>query len=527
MAGNPVQTDLFATPTPLNLLTPTGELWLRLFSLQWQTAARYWEGLGSYSSGFVTPLMNAAAIFARREQRKWIKSPRWGSFHDYLSLLSVNAELAARCMNGSLDAVVSFHGKRWPQWMDAWTHGIDIDNGRGVEKLLRLSQRQFALMDAVSRHFPEAIHDIRDEFGFHFEDGGYRLISETDRFRLIQVLPNRRSVTVRNDAKPILIIPPSVLGPNIMAFLPAENRSFVHAFANQGFPTFIRIAKSISMHPAVQTMTGEDDASDTRTFCETILKSHGRPATLCGYCQGGFMAMLTLLSGELDGLADALMTCVSPMDGSRSKDLVAFIHLLPERFRNLGYAVKELPNGNRVVDGGIMSWVYKLKSIEFEGPVTAFYRDLEMLDRFDPPEKGFSKSALAINHWLLYDQVDLPEAVTRLSFESYRRPVSDDGTLPVRLFGRQLNFKRIRDRKIPYLICYAEKDNLVDPSSALAPMDFIDVELSSYPRGHVAIATSNLDPGAGDGAYVCTNTGCAGPVEFQLRLDAETAGRDQ
>ncbi len=527
MAGTPLRTDPFAAPTPLDLLTPTGELWLRLFSSQWQTATRYWEGMAGYSSGFLEPLMNAAAIFVRREQRKWIESPRWDSLQDYLSLLSVNAELAARCLNGSMDAVATFHGRRWPQWMDAWAGCLDVGNGSGLEKLLQLSQRQYALMDAVSRRFPKAIHDIKEEFGFHFDDDGYRLIAETDRFRLLQVLPNRQGVEVRNDTKPILIIPPSVLGPNIMAFLPAENRSFVHAFANQGFPTFIRIIKPISEHPAVQTMTGEEDASDTRFFCEAILKTHGRPATLCGYCQGGFLAMLTLLSGELDGLADALMTCVSPMDGSRSKDLAAFIRLLPEGFRDLGYAVKVLPNGNRVVDGGIMSWVYKLKSIELEGPVTAFYRDLEMMDRFDPPEKGFSKSSLAINHWLLYDQVDLPEAVTRLSFESYRRPVSDDGTLPVRLFGRQLNFKRIRDRKIPYLICYAEKDNLVDPAAALAPMDFIDVELSSYPRGHVAIATSNLDPEAGDGAYVCTNTGCAGPVEFQLRLDAETAGRDQ
>ena len=34
-------------------------------------------------------------------------------------------------------------------------------------------------------------------------------------------------------------------------------------------------------------------------------------------------------------------------------------------------AMQPLPNGNRVVDGKVMSWVYKLKSIESESPVSA------------------------------------------------------------------------------------------------------------------------------------------------------------
>ena len=78
------------------------------------------------------------------------------------------------------------------------------------------------------------------------------------------------------------------------------------------------------------------------------------------------MAVADILSGELDGLLDALITCVAPMDGTRSKSLVEYMEHLPPRFRDLGYAVKTLPSGNQVVDGKVMSWVYKLKSMEKE-----------------------------------------------------------------------------------------------------------------------------------------------------------------
>ena len=47
---------------------------------------------------------------------------------------------------------------------------------------------------------------------------------------------------------------------------------------------------------------------------------------MCGYCQGGFTAVVNLLSGELDHLVDALITCVAPMDGTRSQGLVEFLH---------------------------------------------------------------------------------------------------------------------------------------------------------------------------------------------------------
>ncbi len=108
-----------------------------------------------------------------------------------------------------------------------------------------------------------------------------------------------------------------------------------------------------------------------------------------------------------------------------------------------------------------------------------------------------------------------------MSFASYNVPITKDGTLPVRLFGEKLNIKRLQEKKIPWLICYGTEDDLVEKETALAPLDFIDAEVTPFPKGHVAIATSWSSPDSacalhkrfGDGKY-------RGPVLFHMDLDA-------
>ena len=80
-------------------------------------------------------------------------------------------------------------------------------------------------------------------------------------------------------------------------------------------------------------------------------------------------------------------------------------------------------------------------------------------------------------------------AITRISFDSYNIPITSDGTLPTKLFGGKLNLKRISEKKIPWLICYGQNDDLVEKETALAPLDYVDAELAAFPKGHVAIAT--------------------------------------
>ena len=278
--------------------------------------------------------------------------------------------------------------------------------------------------------------------------------------------------------------------------------------------------KDIGKTPAVQSMTGEDDALDMRHFSEVLVAKHGKPVTLNGYCQGGFMSVVDILSGQLDGLVDALITSVAPLDGSRSKSMVDYIEHLPLRFRDLGYALKSLPNGARVVDGKILSWVFRLKSIENEAPFLSFHRDLMMFDRGAGKPPMINKIAAAISHWLTYDIADLPIEITRLSFDSYTKPVSKDGTLPVRLFGKPLNFKRIAEKGIKWLICAAEKDDLVDLPAALAPLDFIDAEVAVFPKGHAALATSWSAPASACSLETKDTSECDIGAQVRLKLAA-------
>jgi hypothetical protein len=130
---------------------------------------------------------------------------------------------------------------------------------------------------------------------------------------------------------------------------------------------------------------------------------------------------------------------------------------------------------------------------------------------------------------MLYDKTDLPLGITRMSFESYLTPVDKDGTLPVRLFDRPLNFKRFKEKKIPWLICIAEKDDLVDEPASLVPLEWVDAEVTVFPKGHTAIATSWSIPTSECALHTCfthkchlssrSEGKCRGPVRFQLDLE--------
>ena len=505
-------TDLFSDGLSIwgNLLTAT------------QT---YFDGITQYTNGFYIPFLLATQYFQKVEALRLLEQPPAESMEAYLGLLENNIELMARSLKGSAGLLETFTRNEAGGLTEALQQ-VMLE-GR-CTKLNQFTSRQAELLDLVVNAYPKAIAAIAPEYGFHFERGEHELVDETDRFYLYRVAPSLAAVDTRADAKPILIIPPYVLGANILGFLPGEQRSYAHCFANQGYPTYIRILKAIDSHPALQIMDGDDDARDTRRFCETIKSAHGKPLTLNGYCQGGFNALCSLLSGVLDELVDAFITCVSPMDGTRSKGLARFLARLPQRFNDLAYGTKTLANGNQVADGQLMGWVYKLKSIEQEIPAAAFFRDLSMFARQTPGDRKIGKTAAALNYWLQNERYDLPLEITRISFASYNTPITPDGTLPVRLFGEKLNLKRLQAKEIPWLICYGIHDDLVEKETALAPLDYVDAEVAPFPKGHVAIATSWSSPQSdcalhtrfGDGDY-------RGPVRFHMDLDAAFDGAGQ
>lgn len=491
------------------------------------------EAMQTYAKGvfrsfcdFMVPAAGAMNSLYDVEQKKALLTPPQNTSNDYFDLMKFNAEIGAKGFINSLSAVTDYY---FSQSAKALRANLVTYFGGDGEDAVSYTDRQRKLLDLTANGFPKAILNVKKDYGVHPDNGGYIKIAETERFNFYQVLPSNKDVPVNEHGKPVVIIPPYVLGPHIMAFLPGENKSYIHSFANQGIPTYFRMVKDIDSTPAVQVMTCEEDALDTRGFCEQVMQRHGRPVTINGFCQGGFVAVLDVLSGQLDGIVDALITCVSPMDGTKSHALVDYIRHLPPRFRDLGYAVKTLPNGNQVVDGKVMSWVYKLKSMDVEAPVVAFNRDMVMLERsMDKPEP-INKTAAALNYWMIYDRTDLPLGMTAMSFASYTKPVDKDGNLPIELFGRRLNFKRIKEKGVKWLICIADKDDLIDPPAALAPLDFIEAEVSVFPKGHGSIATSWSLPTSECALHTYFRPAnkkfgdkCRGPVKFHMDLDSES-----
>ena len=490
---------------------------LQFATAQLRSVVAYGNVLAKYHQEFMQPFWTALEAFLSTEQEKLLRHPATDSMRDYFELLQFNLQVGEKGFRSGMNAMLEYHGARTNGAVEAWLNTVYQRDG---ETIVDFTEKEARLLETLLYAYPKAIRAIKPEYGFHFDGDGYVKAGETDRFLIYQVLPTNGEA-VKQSGKPVLILPPYVLGPNILAFLPGEKKSYVHAYANQGIPTYIRILKDIDTTPAVQTLTGEQDALDTRTFCEIIKKRHGRPVTLNGFCQGGFVAITGMLSGKLDGLVDALINCVAPMDGTRSKALVEYMEHLPPRFRDLGYAVKPLPNGNRVVDGKVMSWVYKLKSMENEAPLYTLYRDLKIFDNSDRGPAKISKTAAAINHWLIFDRKDLPEGITKMSFDSYTVPVDDQGNLPFKLFDRMLNSKRLQEKNISVLICYAEKDDLVDKDAALAPLDYIPAEITCFPKGHGAIATSWSRPDSACALHTRFGDNYRGPVRFQLDLEKD------
>ncbi len=469
-----------------------------------------------YANTFFIPFLISTNYFNREElKRIWTRTPT-ENLMAYLKLAQMNLDLTARAMSGGFQATGQFIQNELQDVLPALTAG-------DPKAYRQFADRMEKLVNGVAYTYPKAIDDIGSEFGFHFERQPQESkVDETGRFELYQVLPTDSKVSVRQNGKPILIVPPFVLGANILSFLPGERRSYAHAFADQGIPTYIRVLKDIQRHESVQVMTPENDARDTRRFCEIIKQRHGAQVTINGYCQGGYAALCDLLSGELDDLVDAFITCVAPMDGTCSTGLAQFLKDLPAVFNDLSYGTKVLPNGNQVADGTLMGWIYKLKSIEMEMPLLAMWRDMMLVAHTNGDPASISKTAAALNHWLLYERNDLPMEITRMSFAAYNHSISADGTLPIKLFGRRLNFKRLAEKKIKWLICYGLQDDLVEPETALAPLNHIDAQVTPFPKGHVAIATSWSHP---DSAYALhkryEKEDTVGPVRFQLDLQAQ------
>jgi hypothetical protein len=389
-----------------------------------------------------------------------------------------------------------------------------VANAEG-EKLSGFMRREAEVMEAVA-NFTEQIEKIKDEFGFHFNSSHYELVHETDAFQVYQVLPLKKDVKVRGDVKPMLLIPPYMLGVHILSFLPHENKSYAHSFANEGVPTYVRVVKDILTNEKVQTMTPDGDCDQTRDICAKIKELNGgKSVTLNGTCQGGYISLMNILSGKLEGVCDALITNVTPIDGTYSDAISG----MPNMHHD--FITTTLPSGKKVANGYLLSLGMRMVAIDRETPLVKVL-DQASLHRATNLNPG--KTPAALFRWLLRERVHLPIEIAKMSSCTFQQPIAEDGTLPVQLYGKPLNVKHLVDLKVPWYQNYAIKDDLVTPACATAGNKFLEgadvVESVAFFGGHVAILTSPYAKKAPvNGEFVdATGKPARGPVKFQIDI---------
>ena len=431
-----------------------------MFSLviqQMNIASLQAQGLGEKYLDFLKSFGCILENFQAVEPQRVFFSPRAWSRRpvDYNQMLMLWGLLILKANSGAFKTFFD-HWKNYPAGYEGFCR---------LEEALRL----------LVLERPRAIKKIGEEFGFRFDDGGYEMVFETERFFFFQVLP--KGPVGYSGKNPTLVLPPYVLGPNILNFLSKRERSYVDRFAAQ-MPTYIRIVKDMS-NRAVQKMTPEDDYRDTYLALQLIAQRHGgRKPSLQGYCQGGSFALCDALAG-INKIICALVLCVAPTDGTKSTGLAGFLKEVPEEFRNLDYA----SFGQDIVSAEILSFIYKLKAIEEEGPFSSFWRGVK------EAEKGLAENEVitGLSYWLANNKVNQPRAITCLSLDMYSRPISSLGDLGVEMFGRKLNLGELG---VPLYVAAAKKDKLVEPACALALVPHVKNScVSMINGGHVAAAT--------------------------------------
>jgi hypothetical protein len=240
-------------------------------------------------------------------------------------------------------------------------------------------------------------------------------------------------VKVRDDVKPVLLIPPYMLGVHILAFLPFENKSYAHAFANEGIPTYVRVVKDIMQNEKVQTTTPESDCEQTRELCGFLMQKHGKKVSLNGTCQGGYIALMNILSGKLTDVCDTLITNVAPIDGTYSGAIAGMpaMHRLHDHHAG---------NGSQVANGYLLSLGMRFVAIDRETPMI---KVLDQASLHRATERSPGKTPAALFRWLTKERVHLPIEIAKMSTHTFREPITEDGTLPVTLFDQPLNVKRL------------------------------------------------------------------------------------
>ncbi|VFM95316.1 MAG: hypothetical protein BECKG1743D_GA0114223_100915 [Candidatus Kentron sp. G] len=432
------------------------------------------------------------------------------SLMETMEILQHNQQMASKALSATQEKLTDYIYDQIQAVNQAFFNTLSQSDG---ENLSQFARREAEIMEAVA-NFHEQIEKIKDDFGFQFGSSGYKLVHETSGFMLYQVLPTKAGVKVDDKLKPMILVPPYMLGVHILGFLPGENKSYAHSFANEGIPTYVRVVKDIMENEAVQTMTPDDDCTQTKELCAKLVEKHGKKVTLNGTCQGGYICLMNVLSGTLTDVCDALITNVAPIDGTYSEAISG----MPQMHHD--FITTTLPNGNKVANGYLLSLGMRFVAIDRENPLV---KVLDQISLHKATEANPGKTVAALFRWLLKERVHLPLEIAKMSSHTFQEPLSNKGDLPVKLYGKALNVNDLGKLGVKWYQNYAIKDDLVTKPCAMAANKYIEgdvVECVPFPGGHVAILTSPYNKKSPvNGEFVGKDgTKYRGPVKFQLDI---------
>ncbi len=439
------------------------------------------------------------------------------SVWETIQVMQHNQALITKGLMSAQEKMLSYVFDQIEEGTQALMNTLYDGKGNGSsERFGSFLRREAEVMESVA-NFNDQIEKIKDEFGFHFNTSDYKLVHETDTFQMYQVLPLKKGVKVRSDVPPMLLVPPYMLGVHILSFLPHENKSYSHSFANEGIPTYVRVVKDIMKTEAVQQTTPDADCLQTLELCSKLKEIHGKKVVLNGTCQGGYICLMNILSGKLTDVCDTLITNVAPIDGTYSDAISG----MPQMHSD--FITTPLANGNRVANGYMLSLGMRFVAIDRETPLV---KVLDQASMHRATDLNPGKTPAALFRWLLKERVHLPLEVAKMSSCTFQQPIGDDGTLPVQLFGKPLNIKDLAKLGVKWYQNYAIKDDLVTPPCATAGNKFLEgtdvVESVAFHGGHVAILTSPYAKKAPVNGEFTDGTGkkARGPVKFMLDLAA-------
>ena len=435
------------------------------------------------------------------------------SLRDTFEIMQHKSALVGKGMRATQEKMADFSFDQLKEANEALFNTLMNNKGENLSGYLK---REAEVMEAVA-NFPEHIEKVKDDFGFHFKTSAYRLVHDSGAFLMYQVLPIKEGVEVRDDLKPMLLIPPYMLGEHILSFLPYEDKSYAHSFANEGIPTYVRVVKDIDENEVVQSMTPDDDCTQTRELCEVLKTKHGKKVTLNGTCQGGYISLMNTLSGTLTDVSDTIITNVAPIDGTHSDAISG----MPSMHHD--FITHTLPTGAKVANGYMLSLGMRFVAIDRETPLIKVL-DQASLQRATELNPG--KTVAALFRWLLKERVHLPLEIAKMSTCTFHEPISADGELPVKLYDQPLKVQALKDLGVKWYQNYALRDDLVTPDCATSANKFLEgtdvIESVPFPGGHVAILTSPYNKRSPVNDYFKAKDGNTyrGPVKFQLEISA-------